>query len=33
MEGKAMTVLVGMQDFQEGVTAWKEKRPARFKGK
>jgi hypothetical protein len=25
--------LVGMQDFQEGVTAWKEKRPARFKGK
>jgi hypothetical protein len=26
-------VLVGMQDFQEGVTAWKEKRPARFKGK
>jgi enoyl-CoA hydratase/carnithine racemase len=33
MEGKAMTALVGMNDFQEGVTAWKEKRPARFKGK
>ena len=33
MEGRAMTVLVGMNDFQEGVTAWKEKRPAQFKGK
>ena len=33
MEGKAMTVLCGMEDFKEGVAAWKEKRPARFKGK
>lgn len=33
MEGKAMTVLTQMEDFKEGVTAWKEKRPAQFKGK
>ncbi|MFM0045601.1 enoyl-CoA hydratase/isomerase family protein [Paraburkholderia sediminicola] len=33
MEGKAMTVLCGMEDFQEGVAAWKEKRPARFTGR
>jgi 2-oxoglutaroyl-CoA hydrolase len=33
MEGKAMTVLCGTEDFREGVAAWKEKRPARFKGK
>lgn len=33
MEGKAMTVLCRMQDFQEGVAAWKEKRPAKFTGR
>ncbi|MFM0283797.1 enoyl-CoA hydratase/isomerase family protein [Paraburkholderia sediminicola] len=33
MEGKAMTVLCGMEDFQEGVAAWKEKRPAKFTGR
>lgn len=33
MEGKAMTVLCGMEDFREGVAAWKEKRPGNFKGK
>ena len=32
MEGKAMTVLTQMQDFREGVAAWKEKRPAKFTG-
>lgn len=33
MEGKAMTVLCQMEDFKEGVAAWKEKRPAQFKGR
>lgn len=33
MEGKAMTVLCQMEDFREGVNAWKEKRPANFKGR
>jgi enoyl-CoA hydratase/carnithine racemase len=33
MEGKAMTVLCQMEDFREGVAAWKEKRPAKFKGR
>lgn len=33
MEGKAMTVLCGMEDFREGVAAWKEKRPAKFTGR
>jgi 2-oxoglutaroyl-CoA hydrolase len=33
MEGKAMTVLCQMEDFREGVNAWKEKRPAQFKGR
>ncbi len=33
MEGKAMTVLCQMEDFREGVSAWKEKRPANFKGR
>jgi len=32
MEGKAMTVLTQMQDFKEGVAAWREKRQATFKG-
>jgi 2-oxoglutaroyl-CoA hydrolase len=31
MEGKAMTLLCQMEDFREGVAAWKEKRPANFK--
>jgi 2-oxoglutaroyl-CoA hydrolase len=33
MEGKAMTVLCQMEDFREGVAAWKEKRAANFKGR
>lgn len=32
MEGKAMTVLCRMEDFKEGVQAWKEKRPGKFTG-
>jgi 2-oxoglutaroyl-CoA hydrolase len=31
MEGKAMTLLCQMEDFSEGVSAWKEKRQANFK--
>lgn len=33
MEGKSMAILCGMDDFKEGVTAWKEKRPAVFQGR
>jgi 2-oxoglutaroyl-CoA hydrolase len=33
MEGKAMTVLTQMEDFREGVQAWKEKRQAVFKSR
>jgi 2-oxoglutaroyl-CoA hydrolase len=33
MEGKSMAILCGMEDFQEGVTAWKERRPAVFQGR
>ena len=33
MEGKAMTVLTQMEDFKEGVQAWKEKRPGVFRGR
>lgn len=33
MEGKSMAILCGMEDFKEGVGAWKEKRPAVFRGR
>ena len=33
MEGKAMTVLTRLEDFEEGVRAWEQKRPANFKGR
>ncbi|WP_259312249.1 enoyl-CoA hydratase/isomerase family protein [Capillimicrobium parvum] len=33
MEGKSMAILCGMEDFQEGVMAWKERRPAVFQGR
>lgn len=32
MEGKSMAILCGMDDFKEGVQAWKERRPAVFHG-
>jgi len=33
MEGKSMAILCGMEDFKEGVQAWKERRPAVFHGR
>jgi 2-oxoglutaroyl-CoA hydrolase len=33
MEGKSMAILCGMEDFHEGVRAWKERRPAVFHGR
>jgi enoyl-CoA hydratase/carnithine racemase len=33
MEGKAMTILTRLEDFEEGVRAWEQKRPANFKGR
>jgi 2-oxoglutaroyl-CoA hydrolase len=33
MEGKSMAILCGMQDFREGVAAWKERRPPVFHGR
>ena len=33
MEGKSMAILCGMEDFHEGVAAWKERRPPVFHGR
>lgn len=33
MEGKSMAILCGMEDFHEGVEAWKERRPPVFNGR
>jgi 2-oxoglutaroyl-CoA hydrolase len=33
MEGKSMAILCGMEDFHEGVEAWKERRPPVFHGR
>ena len=33
MEGKSMAILCGMDDFQEGVSAWKARRPPVFQGR
>jgi 2-oxoglutaroyl-CoA hydrolase len=33
LEGRAFGLLVSTQDWQEGVQAWREKRPPRFQGK
>jgi 2-oxoglutaroyl-CoA hydrolase len=32
MEGKSMAILCGMEDFHEGVDAWKARRPPVFRG-
>jgi 2-oxoglutaroyl-CoA hydrolase len=33
MEGKSLAILCGMEDFHEGVEAWKERRPPVFHGR
>jgi 2-oxoglutaroyl-CoA hydrolase len=33
MEGKSMAILCGMNDFHEGVQAWKDRRPPVFQGR